>query len=223
MSENNAIYPPLEQDGIIFQPITSEYIEDAFNCIIKTFSFSDPLSLAVNLSPEDLRSFLDIFVRDNLLKQSMSTIARRKDTGEVIGCLLAEDLTTEPPADISGLPDNFMPIIALLEKLDGKFLENNPINPGEVAHLIMTGVSEGYMNRNIAFNLGMYSYNLCKERGFTAAITEATGKKSQRVGEKFGTKMLYSITYKEFEINGGKPFSSITDTDSIKLLHLDIK
>lgn len=115
-----------------------------------------------------------------------------------------------------------MPIVALLENLDVWYLENNPVKPGEILHVIMVGVAEEYMNRSIAFDLFMYSYKICKELGFKGGISEVTGKKSQRVGEKIGAKTLKSVSYKEFDLNGEKPFSSIIDTESIKLMHLNI-
>ncbi len=223
MTIKKDLFIPVEKDGIIYEIISKNYIESALQCIMTTFSKNDPLSIAVNLSPEDLKIFLNIFVKDNLLKQNLTTIAKDKNTNEVIGCILLEDITTDQPGDISGIPLNFMPIIALLEDLDGWYLENNPVKPGEILHVIMVGVAEEYMNRSIAYELFMYSYKICKELGYKGGISEVTGKKSQRVGDKIGAETLRSILYKEFEYNGEKPFNSINDTESIKLMHLNIR
>jgi len=220
--DNRAVFLPVEKDGIIYEIISADHIEGAFQCIIKTFSDDDPMSIAVNLSPDDLKSFLNIFIKDNLLKQNLTTIARKKDTGEVIGCILIEDITVDPPEDISGLPLNFMPIIALLENLGGWYFENHAVKPGEIVHVVMAGVAKEYMNKSIAFNLCMHAYNICKTLGFKAGISEVTGKKSQRVAAKLGADLLYSVKYKEFEVDGENPFNSIEDTESIQLVSLNI-
>jgi ribosomal protein S18 acetylase RimI-like enzyme len=179
------------------------------------FSRYEPPAVAAGLSFREIEQIVAAFGPKAVTEQ-LTVLARRD--GELVGALLVEDFGTPPPEGLEEFAPNFAPIGALLDGLDARYRESRRIVPGAYLHLFMIGVSPAFSGRGIAQSL----INTClangRRRGFTVAVTEATGSVSQRVFAKSGFRGLFSTSYKDFLFDGQRVFSSIVEHDGCVLM-----
>lgn len=208
--------------GMTYDVLREDDLPGAIECVTATFAKGDPVSVAVNLTPDDLRSFIDIFLTKRLVSDGLSVVARESESGNISGCLLMTDLIMDEPEGMDRLPRNIFPVLALLDTLDGKYIEEHKVTPGQVLHVLMAGVAQGHKNLGIGFQMLIKGYEIAKARRYKRAIAEITGAASQHVAAKYGAKTLYEQSYQDFEFEGGYPFRSITECTSCKLMYIDL-
>lgn len=209
-------------DGIAYDVLQKADLEQCIECVKNTFAYLDPLSIAAGLTPDELGVFINIFLRDNLVSDALSVVARDEKTHDILGGILINDFMAEIPETMDGLPASFDHILALLDSLDQMYHENNIISKGEILHVLMAGVSPKNSNLGIGFHMLEKGYEIARSRNYKGAIAEVTGPASQYLAEKFGARTLYKIRYAEFENKGQYPFKSITDCETIDLMYIDL-
>jgi len=105
-------------------------------------------------------------------------VAREGSSKDLIGALLVEDFGTPPPEGPDQPVPAFAPIGALLESLEGQYRASRTIRAGTHLHLVMLAVTQRTTGRGVAHQL----INTClangKRRGYSFAVTEATGSVS---------------------------------------------
>ena len=149
-----------------------------------------------------------------------SSIARTGG-GQVVGLIIAHDMNYELSIP-DGLSEKFNPIFELLAKLDEDLIpnldddlkdnildENGKIIDDCLLHMLIGAVIPG-VSKGILTNQTKFITSRMKQRGYYAAMCEATGPISQHVtANKLGYTPIASIDYGDFEYNGRKPFASL--------------
>ena len=142
--------------------------------------------------------------------------------GQLVGALLTDDFGTPLPAGLEHAAPDFGPIGALLDDLDERYKGTTAVGPGTHAHLFMIGVEKSATSRGIAHRLIECCVDNASRRGYTSAVTEATGNISQHIFRKLGFKELHTARYKEFSFNGAQVFSSIQGVDGTILMERNL-
>jgi ribosomal protein S18 acetylase RimI-like enzyme len=214
--------PALEAVGDIeYDLLEPAELDSMISLLAAVFSRGDPPAVAVGLSAIELQRLVSAF-GPKVLAEELTVLARDASTGSLLGALLAEDFGTPPPSGVEESAPGFAPIGALLDSLDRQYRASHTVVPGTHLHLFMLGVTEHASGRGIAGHL----VNTClangKRRGYTVAVTEATGSISQRVFRKLGFRSLLTEFYRDFLFNGKAVFSSIVGPEGTILMEREL-
>ena len=86
----------------------------------------------------------------------------------------------------------------------------------------MLGVAQRATGRGIAHRLITTCLANGKTRGYSLAVTEATGSVSQHVFRALGFRDILSASYKDFLFNGEAVFSSIVEPEATILMEREL-
>lgn len=176
--------------------------------LAKVFSASEPPAVAMDLSVSDMEEFLQRVV-PGIISDGLTVVSQSKDTGELAGVLLTDDFALPPALDLGQISSKFLPILSMLEILDGQFRKGRTISRGETLHLFMLAVDGQFAGRGIGHGLVEACINLGIRKGYRIAITEATGRVSQHIFRKHGFADRFSVSYRDFEYENKRVFASI--------------
>lgn len=184
--------------------------------LAEAFSLYEPPAVAVGLTAPEIKRLVTAF-GPKAMSERLSIIARAA-TGVLLGALLVEDFATPPPSDLESIAPRFAPIGALLDGLDSQYRASRSIEPGAYLHLFMVGVAHHASGRGIAHQLITTGLAHGKSRGYSHAVTEATGSVSQHVFRKLGFREILAASYKEFLFEGQHVFSSVVGAEATILM-----
>ncbi len=197
--------------------IKPQDIDGVTKCLAATF-MREPMTKVLGITLEEFNHFAYLFVQ-KAAQEGLSILARDPNSEEVIGCLVAEDFVTDPPAGIETVCEKFYPIFALLGGLDEAYKETNPVVPGQLYHIFMVGVQRAYAGSGVIHKLNMAAERLAQSKGYKGAIGEATGPISYGIYTKRQLfKEVHSIAYRDFRFDGKAVFASVSDCESCRLL-----
>lgn len=181
--------------------------------IIKVFTDAfceaEPMTRYLKVDPKRFKSFTKE-VTENAIRDQLSIVAL--DKGKVIACTLLEDFAAMH--DVPTMFDkNFKYIISLLETLGGDFFINKKFEKNNVAHLFITAVAKEYRHKGISTQVNFRAMNLAAQRGFKFVYSELTNVFNERGIFNYminnHKRLLGACDYKDFEIDGVKPFSHL--------------
>ena len=159
--------------------------EEIVRLLATVFSESEPPAVAMGLSFRDLEQFLQLFAPE-AIADGLTTVARSSGTGRLAGILLTDDLASPPALDLTQISPKFLPIFSMLETLDERFRRGRTISSGQYLHLFMLGVDRQFAGCGIGQGLVKACLDNGFRKGYRMALTEATGRVSQRVFRKQG-------------------------------------
>ncbi|MCP2727310.1 GNAT family N-acetyltransferase [Limnofasciculus baicalensis] len=105
-----------EKNGIIFETIQQQDIEATAACISNIMSKSEPITRALQISEAEFHGFAIPYCH-KAVKESVSLVAKDRQTGQIVGFIISKDLMTWPPERLEIPSDKFEPIFNLLEQL----------------------------------------------------------------------------------------------------------
>ncbi len=185
--------------------------------LAKVFSASEPPAVAMRLTPADLERFVGLLC-PKAAADGLTIVARDLDSRQIAGVLLTDDFAV-PPAPAPGeFSDKFLPILAMLDSLDEQYRQSRAIVAGQYLHLFMLAVDEGFAGQGIAQQLVAACLSNGRHKGFTHAVTEATGVVSQHVFRKLGFTDRLRVSYRDFTYQGRRVFASIRDHEAAILM-----
>jgi ribosomal protein S18 acetylase RimI-like enzyme len=106
----------------------------------------------------------------------------------------------------------------MLDGLDADYRQGRTIAPGHYLHLFMLGVDPRFGGRGIAQQLVAACLSNGREKGFTHAVTEATGVVSQHIFRKLGFTERLRVPYQDYRYEGRPVFASIREHDATILM-----
>jgi len=187
-------------------------------CLLATvFSELEPPAVAMGLSARDFEIFLRLFA-PTVIADELTIVARSADTGKLAGALLTDDFGLPPTLDVTRMSPKFLPILSMLETLDEQLRRGKTISPGEYLHLFMLAVDAQFAGRGIAQDMVAACLDNGRPKGYRAALTEATGKISQRVFRKQGFADRFSVAYSDFRYEDKLVFASIQEHERAILM-----
>lgn len=185
-------------------------VDELVALLADAFTRADPPAVAVGLRPPEFAALVELY-RDRVVGDGLTIVARTTDTGEMAGALLAEDSTAVFPPGVERLSRKFEPIFDILSQLDADYRVGRPVRRGDSLHLFLLGVNERLSRRGLAQRLVAESLALGKERGYRAAVTEATNVVSQHVFQKLGFVERVHRSYADYRLRGHGVFTAIAE------------
>jgi len=211
-------FPILKKD-IVYDILRIEDLQGAVNCLAEAFTTGEPISKTLGVTLEEFKGFAEIF-GGKAVREELSIVARKRETNEVLGCLISDDFVTDLPEDIEKINNKFTPVFYFLEELDAAYKQQNKIQKNEILHLFMLAVSPEHSGKKIGSNLIEASETLGKIKGYKGAIAEVTSVASQYITiQKQNYEAIAAIQYREFEFEGKRVFQNIEEPQSCKLVY----
>lgn len=146
----------------------------------------------------------------------LSVVARRADTGEPIGALIAEDGATPYAAKAASGPHD--PIHALMSGLDAEYRDGRSVRPGEWLHLFLLVVADAAQGRGLASRMIAACVDRAAHRGWHRAYTQATHAGSQRAFARLGFQPRLQRDYGRWRFRGDVPFAGVAEHGGVLLM-----
>lgn len=211
-----------EKDGIIFKRMERRDIEQTAELLSRIFSAKEPMTLALGISCDEFRTLAEPYC-EKAAEEGLSVVAADKATENIAGFSISEDLLNPHQEDNYSFSKKFEADLACLSELQDKYKAIQPLEVGEVLHIYMLGVWEGYQKRNIAKMLVTENLKLAKSLKFSAAIAEASSAGSQHIFRSLGFQEEVALEYKSYTFNGEKVFRAIEHPPSCILMSKKIE
>ena len=174
------------------------------------FSGGEPPTVAVGLTSAEFESFVQLLC-PAVIADGLTIVARRSDTGEMVGALLTEDFGTAPPDGVAKLSHKFDPVFDILGQLDAEYRDGRIIPRGDSLHLYLLGVATSAAGRGVAKQLVATCLENGARKGYRVAVTEATAKASQHVFRSLGFVERVHRSYEQHRFDGRAVFASIAE------------
>ena len=203
---------------ISYEILRQNDLEEAIYCSVSAFINGEPTTKAVGGTPEDFHYMMTIFCQA-CVEEGLSLIAKDKHTGQIIGNAISKDFLTFPQEGLEKISPALLSGFSIFEKLENDYKAQHPVKQGELCHLLSLGVLESFRLSNIGTELVLKAHDLAQKHQFKGVIAQVSNPISQHILlNKFGYEEVDAISYQDFEYQGRKIFSSITETESCQLV-----
>ncbi len=204
--------------NIDYEVLRQHDVEEALSCSVSAFVNWEPTTKAVGATPEDFHYMMKI-VCQACVDEGLSVIAKDKNTGKIIGNTISKDFLTFPQEGMDNISPALLSGFSIFKKLENDYKAQHPVKRGELCHLLSLGVLEPFRLANIGTQLVLEAHQLAQKHQFKGVIAQVSNPISQHILlNKFGYEKLDAIEYQDFEYQGRKIFSSITETESCQLV-----
>ncbi|PPQ68515.1 hypothetical protein CVT24_005539 [Panaeolus cyanescens] len=186
------------------------------NFVVDTFAKREPTSRYLKLGTAGFLPFYDEYVHPYVdLKTTVVAeehrIEGKRVHSEIVSCLV------NTPYDAVGDPSKLgrvLPLVNLIDALDKPFKEGvlKPQNIPEsrVLHTLLGATKEGYEGKRLFWNAMSESLRLAMDGRWDMAVAECTAWGTRKVcRDAVGFKEGSIIQYKDFEVDGTKPFEHL--------------
>jgi GNAT superfamily N-acetyltransferase len=196
----------------VFQPTDTDAV---VHLLAKVFSAAEPPAVAMGLTPADFEPFVRQLC-PRAATDGLTIVAR--DDSQIAGVMPTDDFAIPPDLAAGQFSEKFLPILAMLDSLDEQYHQERSIRPGNYLHLFMLAVDEHYAGQGIATQLVITCLANGRQKGYTHAVTEATGVVSQHVFRKSGFVERARVSYQNFRYEDRRVFASIREHEAAILM-----
>ena len=205
---------PQEIFGVSYEPLDTDSSDQAALVVAQAFAGYEPMAVAQKISVHEFAAHLRS-LGPVLAEEGLTVIARDRQAGEIIGALVTRDFA---PTIASEGGEGTGAIDALLNALSQPYIQTRTIRAGAYLLLNLLAVSDRHKGRSVAYNMVRLCLENGMKKGYTNAVTEATGLISQHIFRKCGFVERHEIVYKDFTYEGENSFESIEGHPSAILM-----
>lgn len=201
-----------EEKGFIFRLMTHADIEAAAKVFTESFQ-REVMVAYLGITFEEFFPFAVAFCTQ-AVESKFGIVAEDLATGKVAGIAVMQDLITEEVEDeeFSAMIRPLEPIFGLLDDMLLKYIDARQVFiSGEAAIIYIIGVDADFKRTKIGSTLTDTSLELINNYGYKTVIGEATSYASQEMVRKYGFEDMFEIKYREFEMDGIRPFANLTE------------
>lgn len=202
--------PPQVISGVEYAVCTREDTHEMERLLAESFTRHDPPAVAVDLAPGEFEAFVRPW-SPAAGTDGLTILARDVATHQLAGALLTDDAASPPPPGLESISEKFDPILDLLGQIDAEYRADRAIEPGRFLHLFLLGVAEQFTRRKIGHHLVAVCLANGADRGYTAAVTEATNLVSQHIFRQHGFQTRAARSYRDYRLGGMPTFASIAE------------
>lgn len=193
---------PLEKKGIKYEFLTKASAEEAFIVVTDTFLNHEPVISSLGVNREDYLSCAKVYCA-SAAEKGLSLLARDRNSGQIAGFIICEDLVTEWNQDEDAkLISLIAPVISLVHVLERNFRLENNFKKGQCLHIFQVGVFPGFQGKSIATTLIQEAVEAARAKGYCYAAADCTGPISQHCHQKCGFTQQDSIDFRSFNFEG---------------------
>jgi GNAT superfamily N-acetyltransferase len=174
------------------------------------FSYREPIGIAIGMTPVEFSQMVHALVKAEDV-QRLSIVARRSDTGEMVGALVCEDAASDSSAGLENWGEKFAMVGSILGELATRFGPAEHPRLGETVHAFLLGVRDGAEGNGVGQALVAASKENGARIGYRSAVAECTGRTSQHIFRKLGFVDRGMVPYAEHEYEGRRVFESVAE------------
>lgn len=175
----------MESKEYIYEIITTE--ADARQCaqlLAEEFSSHNPLTLFDQIDPTTFFNECSWPLAKNIFAEHLSYLARHRTTGEIVGVILAGDLSLPHNSD----RPHTIPIDDLLAEMDHLFITRDfgeELEPDMVLHISLVAVRFGHSGKGIVSEMHRILFDQAREkRGFRYVLVQVTNEATRHIYRK---------------------------------------
>jgi acyl carrier protein len=228
----NTVPLPLVKNGIFFELMTHDDVDEVAACFSDYFRREEPLTLAMNISHEEFNPLVE-HVCALALAEKSGIVCRDSHTRRLVGFSIGKDYgLNETFSEQQTLSEKFLPIFALHDELDNHYRTMHDIQPGESFLRPVMGIDRDYFEDhvgegakpcvNIVPELTRLTIDMAKHRGYQKVISHATSLFTQRLCKKYGFAEVIRVNYKTFSYRDHEVFRGIKWHNSCVLYEMNL-
>jgi hypothetical protein len=202
----------LAKEGDFQYMVATPEFSDRMVRILSDSFAREPMSAAMDFSPEDLVPFFARFMPE-CTTNGLSVLATPVERPETLaGVFMCGDFKSPFPERLLEEIPRFAPIAHALETVDRAYeLQRPGLAPGDAVDLFTVAVTPGsqFARKGIASALFRVCADLARDRGFKRCVTECTGHYSQTAVRKAGFQERARLAYRDFLFEGRSVFAKI--------------
>lgn len=200
----------LKKGDFSYRLINSENEAAAIDVIVRAMHDREPIISYTN-APREATTELFRNVLDQYKARELSVVCIHEPTQTVCGAFLCAKMN---PDIVDTYSENVLReygyVFKLLESLDAPLIEKYGNRLAEGLHQFMLGVDGDWLKHGVGLDLGLITVELGRTHGCTFAMAELSNPISQHMCiDKYQYEVLNIIEYKNFLIDGIKPFENL--------------
>ncbi|KAF9032433.1 hypothetical protein BJ165DRAFT_1599098 [Panaeolus papilionaceus] len=200
---------------IIYRSARKADLNTVRNLVAHTFVTREPTCSHLKMGVPAFLEFYDEYVhpyvdlKTTIVAEEQKIEGKRKNS-DIISVLV--NTPYEVPADSKNIV-KALPLIRLLEELDKPFkavLEKESIPGSRVLHTLLAATKPDYVGKRIFWNVMTESLRQAMDGRWDMAVAECTAGGTRKVcRDAVGFKEGNIIQFKDFEMEGKKPFATL--------------
>ena len=203
--------------NVYYEVLEPHDAEEALKCSVSAVIAGEPTTKAVKGDQADFHYMMTVFAQV-IVNEGLSIVAKDQQSHQIVGCAICKDFLAFPKQGFEQISQALLSSFSIFEKLEGDYKKEYSIKPGELFQLLILGVLEPFRLSNIGTQLVLEAERQAQKRHFKGITATLSSPISQHIFlNKLGYKEVSSILYQDFEYQGQKIFTSITECESCKL------
>lgn len=194
----------------MIRPMQAEDVTRAAALVCALFVEHEPTTRALGLDAGVFLPFAEAYCR-RAAEDGTGVVAR--EGAVLLGVLTCLDLLEDVRERYPELHDaRFaakLPDLAFVACLEGPYVEEHGLGPGECAHIAQVAVLEEARGRGIATALLEEACRAARRRGYRRIVALCTGPASRRTHEKAGFRVEKTLRYDTYEHEGRRVFAAV--------------
>ena len=202
----------------IVEKLDESSVDEAARFIADVFLERDSLGMMDAEECEEFRQFL-VIVGAQSAKRGFGLIARCRDTNQMVGAVISDDLADTMNSGDAIQEAQEDPFVALVHELNKGYLGDGELADNQYFSIKFIATAGDFIGQGLISDLITQMLEIASANGFDYAQAEASGPASQHVFiNKFGFEEKNSITFNTFVYGDEKPFAEVGDDKNIKLV-----
>lgn len=198
--------------------LDSQRVNETADLVVTTFNEREPLAGLNQAPPEEFYKFILNLTRQ-CADEELGFVVTESQTNKVIGAVLSSDLASSLNESDIDEAENHNPIESLITTLNDAYFTDEHLPENTYLSIKFVAMDGNYKGKGAVNQLISACLQQAKQKGFSYAQAEATGKISQHIFKnKLGFDEKAFIKYSDFTFDGETPFSPLTEHEGIKLL-----
>jgi hypothetical protein len=208
------VHPNFTKNHIAFDELhqyvrlSAEHVDQIVEMFTEAFCRSEPMTHYLHMDEKLYRDFARA-VTEKAAQDRLSVVAL--ENKQVVACAIVEDIAA--PGPIPDFDPKFKYILGLLEQLGEKFFAGKTIPQGSIAHLFITAVHENHRHKHLSKQVNFHAMDLALAGGFDFMYCEFTHFFNEKGTIPYldnPKQLIGAITYKDFVMDGEKPFADLS-------------
>jgi len=197
-------------DDVLYLPLGTEHIEGAAHCIASSFTTSEPMCRALGIAYEDFLPFSRLMAVKAAKEGLSQVVVRGSGTHRVVCASINEDFCAPLPEEaVVGFP-HLSPILTLLNALDERYQTTSKPSLGEAFHVVVGGSLPGEEHKGHGKRVMEQGLSIARLHGFRRIVSHLSNAATQQVYvQRLGLAIVAEIVYRDFELDGARPFADI--------------
>jgi len=193
---------------------------ETVDMLTETFCRNDPIEVAMQVTHDEFRAMIKPEL-EAVIDNGLSVVARDRDSGRLVGALLAADILAETVDSRGKVSQKFDPISEIARDFHHFYLNTHALQVGHCLYLFVLGIHTDFFGLGFGKMLTREALTNARSKGYQSALSLTTNSVSTHLLKNFMFEPIKTQEYQTYKFRGQAVFSSITDHPGVNLMELD--